>query len=152
MDWRRRKGYGRMARANMRTMERIIRDCVDDEMMLARSGILLDAVRRTVLVGLADERERFVDELQLVGRTLLRTPRARGSLLGVMRRLWLRFFALMGGANAGDAIAACKDSQGRVEATFAAALDLPWTREVHGVLSAQHRRICEARQLLIGIQ
>jgi hypothetical protein len=69
----------------MSTIDRIIVACCDDGRVLAHGAALVEGVRAEGLRHLADERERFCDELSLAGRTLHRTPRVHGSWAGAIR-------------------------------------------------------------------
>ena len=136
----------------MSSIERLICACVDDEHMLTRAGRLVDRTRGATLDRLADEREKFIEELKASGRTLHHQPSSSGSWLGALRVLGLRAWNFTIGGNAGDVFSACRHSQTRTEALFEDALRDDWPGEMRGILTEQHARLRDERSLLIGLQ
>jgi hypothetical protein len=133
-------------------VEHLIRACVDDERMLVCAARYVDEARGSALEQLADERLIFIHTLSTSGRTLHHEPRATGSAGGALRVLLLQAWALAAGRNTGDALSACRQSQGRLERVFTSALDREWSHELLDVITGQQHRICAARGRLIGIQ
>jgi len=136
----------------MTPVERLIRGCVDDERMLQCAARYVDEARGSALEQLADERLFFIRTLSTSGRTLHHEPRARGSAGGMFRVLLLEARTLAAGRNTGDALSACRQSQGRLEHLFTSALDREWSHELLDVITGQQQRICAARGRLIGIE
>jgi uncharacterized protein (TIGR02284 family) len=131
---------------------RLIGACVDDEDALSRASIEVDPVRRRGLERLAREREAFVVELQAAGRTLKGHPPARASWKGALRTALHRAWVVAVGRNAGDALSMCRRSQDRTEASYAAALELDWSRELTQVITEQHGQICAARDVIMSLR
>jgi hypothetical protein len=126
---------------------KVIESCLDDERTLARESRHVDADRGAVLTQLANERRRFVGELER-----LSPQHGRGSW-GALRRelagdLWLR----AAGPNTGDAVEACRRSQHRTEVRYDRALELDWPPDVRTLLAAQHERIHAARYRLAELE
>lgn len=131
-------------------LERLIGACVDDQRLLTQ-GERLDTTRRVALKRLADERGMFINELRVAGKTLKKTPRARRSMSGIFRNLLMDANMLAVGVNAGDIVSACRNSQGRLEARFEAAMKKKWSHEIDVLLVEQHTKICGAHAVLTGL-
>ena len=136
----------------MSIVQTLIVACCDDGRVLEHGAALVDGVRAAGLEHLARERELFCDELSLAGRTLHHTPWVHGSWMGAFRRALFDARRLAIGPNTGDVIFGCRRSQQRVEAVFAAAIEVSSPSELFRVLTAQHEAIAHAREVLVAMQ
>ncbi|HEX8791737.1 MAG TPA: hypothetical protein VF765_12365 [Polyangiaceae bacterium] len=134
----------------MSALDRIIATCMDDVQTLDR-GDRLDPRRRAALARIAQTRRVFCDALCTAGRTLHVTPRAQGSWLGALRRLWLDLRVLAGGPHAGDVVIACRRSRDRLEARVTWGLTRGWTKEIEQILVEERSRIALDRDVLLGL-
>ena len=134
----------------MSALDRIIATCMDDVQTLDR-GDRLDPRRRAALARIAHTRRVFCDALCTAGRTLHVTPRAQGSWLGALRRLWLDLRVLAGGPHAGDVVIACRRLRDRLEARVTWGLTRGWTKEIEQILVEERNRIALDRDVLLGL-
>jgi hypothetical protein len=134
---------------NSRGLHRLIVGCLDDERTLHRESGRVDFQRKEVLSRLADERGRFVEELQRLGEPC---AAASESWLALLREFGRAVRVLAGGRNSGDSIASCRRSCGRTEALYEQAMRLEWSHSIRPVLLTHRDRIRHSGGELLALQ
>ena len=100
-------------------LNRLIGTCYDD--IRAQRGaaeVVGDDARRRRLDESVQQRHVFIDELGEFVRELGGTPRSRGSALELARSVFEKLSQRAGGANAGDAYAACARVEAKTEGAY----------------------------------
>lgn len=120
------------------SITKLLRACVDDELTLEHERQFVDPGRAETLTQLARERERFVIELQRLGRKRRRpSASVREILHEGLRALAV---AAAGRSHTGDAISSCNHSRARTEALYDRVMpELP--PELRRIVDLQRERL-----------
>jgi hypothetical protein len=123
----------------------------DGARLLRSESKFVDDGRRSVLVRLADQRLASVEQLRGVGGR----PGAVGessSWLELLREGGRSLQVAAGGANSGDAVAACRRAMSRLEAAYDRFMSLPWPQATRDLLLEQRQGVAYASDQLVSIQ
>ena len=129
---------------------RVLDACIDEERVLDRQRVRVDAYRHAVLERLAKERAVGIARLTAVGAA--QGAQRRGAWGAVRRALGRTRRGLTDASDGDDPIAACRRSCSHTQDTFDRALELPWPEPIREVLVEQHAMACGASQALSALQ
>ena len=130
-------------------LRKLIRACVDDWRTLRHESKFVDGTRAETLARLAHEREEFVADLERVAG---REQPHDGSWSELSREVERDVRVAVAGRDASDAIASCRHSRARTEATYDDALEASWPEETQRMLTAQRGRLHDEADELIHLQ
>jgi hypothetical protein len=127
----------------------LILACVDEKHMLRHECKFVEPRSAEILTRLAGDRDQFVVDLQALAGS---AQTLDGSWAELSREAWRDLWTAAAGRSRGDAIASCRRSRARTEATYDAALREAWPAETRSVIAAQRRRVCASAGDLIQLQ
>ena len=131
-------------------LRRVIRACVDDERTLQHEQRFVDDARRSGTLGrLVRERRQFLQDLTKLAAPGQSGP--TGSWAELLREVGRSLQVAAGGRNSKDAIASCRHSRARTEASYDRALEASWPAETQRVLEFQRGRLQEETRELNGL-